>query len=68
MFEVSEAVTVMLILLAVVAPVVETVKTAEPEPPLIVALSKLATMFELDEVALSETVPVKPFNGETLIV
>lgn len=68
LFEASEAVTVTLILPAVVALVVETVKTAEPEPPLIVVLSKLATMFELEEEAFSETVPVKPFTAETLIV
>ena len=51
-----------------VALVVDAVKTAEPEPPLMVGLSKLATMFELEEEAVSETVPVKPFTAETLIV
>lgn len=58
----------MVTLPAGVALVVDTVKTAEPEPPLMVALSKLATMFEFEEEALSETVPVKPFTAETLIV
>jgi hypothetical protein len=51
-----------------VALVVDTVKTAEPEPPLMVVLSKLATMLELEEDALSDTVPVKPFTAETLMV
>jgi hypothetical protein len=68
LFEVSEAVTVIVILPAGVALVVDTVKTAEPEPPLMVVLSKLATMLELEEDALSDTVPVKPFTAETLIV
>jgi hypothetical protein len=58
----------MVTLPAGVALVVDTVKTAEPEPPLIVVLSKVATMFEFEEDALSETVPVKPFTAEMLIV
>lgn len=66
--ELSLAVTVIVALPAGVADVVETVKTAEPEPPLIVVLSKVATMFEFEEDALSETVPVKPFTAEMLIV
>jgi hypothetical protein len=66
--ELSLAVTVIVALPAGVADVVETVKTAEPEPPLIVVLLKVATMFEFEEDALSETVPVKPFTAEMLIV
>jgi hypothetical protein len=66
--ELSLAVTVIVALPAGVADVVETVKTAEPEPPLIVVLSKVVTMFEFEEDALSETVPVKPFTAEMLIV
>ena len=66
--ELSLAVTVIVALPAGVADVVEAVKTAEPEPPLIVVLSKVATMFEFEEDALSETVPVKPFTAEMLIV
>jgi len=66
--ELSLAVTVIVALPAGVADVVETVKTAEPEPPLIVVLSKVVTMFEFEEDALSETVPVKPFTAEMLMV
>lgn len=62
------AVTVIVALPAGVAAVVETVKTADPEPPTIVVLSKLAMMFESEEEALSETVPVKPLTAEMLIV
>jgi len=65
--ELSVAVTVIVALPAGVAAVVEAVKTAEPEPPVIVAVSKLATTVELEEEALSETVPVKPFTAETVI-
>ena len=68
LFAGSEAVTVMVALPAGVALVVDAVKTAEPEPPVIVVVSKLATMFEFDEEALSDTVPVKPLTAETLIV
>jgi hypothetical protein len=50
-----------------VALVVDTVKVAEPEPPVIVVLSKLAIMVEFEEEALSETVPVKPFTAETVM-
>jgi hypothetical protein len=64
----SVAVTVIVTFPAGVALVVDTVKTAEPEPPLMVVLSKLATIFELEEEALRDTVPVKPFTAETLIV
>lgn len=62
------AVTVIVALPDEVELVVEIVKTAEPEPPVIVVVSKLATMVELEEEALSETVPVNPFSAETLIV
>ena len=62
------AVTVIVALPAGVALVVETVKTADPEPPVMVVVSKLATMFELEEEALSETEPVNPLSGEMLIV
>lgn len=68
LLELSVAVTVMVALPAGVAAVVETVKTADPEPPTIVVLSKLAMMFESEEEALSETVPVKPLTAEMLIV
>ena len=47
---------------------VVTVRTAEPEPPEIVVVSKPATMFEFEEEALSDTVPVKPLTAETLMV
>jgi hypothetical protein len=50
-----------------VALVVDTVKTAEPEPPVMEVLSKLATTFEFAEEELRETVPVKPFTAETVI-
>ena len=64
----SEAVMV-IVTLPVGAPVlVETVRVAEPEPPVIAVLSKLALMFELEAAALSDTVPVKPFTAETVIV
>ena len=66
--ELSVAVTVIVALPAGVAVVVETVKTADPEPPVIVVVSKLATIVELEEEALSETVPVNPLSGEMLIV
>jgi hypothetical protein len=68
LFAGSEPVTVIVLLPAVVVVVVETVKTAEPEPPVIVLLSKAAAMFEFDEEALSDTVPVKPLTAETLMV
>lgn len=58
----------MVVLPAGVADVVEAVKTAEPEPPVIVGVSKLATIVELEDEALSETVPVNPLSAETLIV
>lgn len=64
----SEAVTVIVSLLAGVVVAVDTVKVAEPEPPVIVGLSKLAIMFESEEEAVSETVPVKPFTAETVTV
>jgi hypothetical protein len=65
---VSEAVTVIVALPLGVAVVVATVKVAEPEPPVMVVLSKLATTFVFEAAALSDTVPVKPFSGETLMV
>jgi len=67
LFVVSEAVTVIVTLPAGVAAAVETVRVAEPDPPVMVVLSKLAVMFELEEEALSDTVPVKPFTAETLM-
>jgi hypothetical protein len=67
LFTVSEAVTVMVTLPDVVAVAVETVRVAEPDPPVMVVLSKLAVMFVLEEEALSDTVPVKPFTAETLM-
>ena len=68
LFAVSEAVTVMATLPEGVVLVVETVRTAEPEPPVIVVLSKLAATLELAEEALRVTVPAKPFTGRTLMV
>lgn len=68
LFAVSEAVTVMATLPEGVVVVVETVRTAVPEPPVIVVLSKLAVTVELAEEALRVTVPVKPFTARTLIV
>ena len=68
LFAVSEAVTVMATLPEGVVLVVETVRTAEPEPPVIVVLSKLAETVELAEEALRVTVPLKPFTARTLIV
>jgi len=68
LFAVSEAVTVMATLPVGVVLVVETVRTAEPEPPVMVVLSKLAATVELAEEALRVTVPVKPFTACTLIV
>lgn len=64
----SEAVTVIVALPAGVALVVVTVRTAEPEPPVIVVVSKPATIVEFEEDALSDTVPVKPFTAEMVIV
>src|ERR1044071_7314959 len=63
LFVVSEAVTVMVTLPEGVALVVETVRTAEPEPPVIEGVSKLAVTLELVEEALRVTVPVKPFTA-----
>ena len=68
LFAVSEAVTVMVILPEVEVAAVETVRVAEPDPPVMVVLSKFAVMFVLDEEAVSDTVPVKPFTAETLMV
>src|SRR5215467_7981861 len=68
LFAVSEAVTVMATLPVGVVLVVETVRTAEPEPPVMVVLSKLAATVELAEEALRVTVPVKPFTACTLMV
>jgi len=45
----------------------ETVRVAEPDPPVMVVLSKFAVMFVLEEEALSETVSVKPFTAVTLM-
>jgi len=67
LFAVSEAVTVMVTLPDVEVVAVETVKVAEPDPPVMVGLSKFAVMFVLEEEALSETVPVKPFTAVTLM-
>ena len=67
LFVVSEAVTVMVILPDVAVVAVETVRVAEPDPPVMVVLSKLAVMFVLEEEALSDTVPVKPFTAETVM-
>jgi hypothetical protein len=68
LFVVSVAVTVTATLPEGVVVVVETVRTAEPEPPVIVVLSKLAETVELAEEALRVTVPLKPFTARTLIV
>ena len=67
LFAVSEAVTVMVTLPDGAELAVETVRVAEPDPPVMVVLSKLAVMFVLEEEALSDTVPVKPFTAETLM-
>ena len=64
----SEAVTVIVALPVGVPVVVATVKVAEPDPPVMVVLSKLAETFVVEADALSDTVPVKPFTGETLMV
>ena len=64
----SVAVTVMVTLPDGVELEVVTVKVAEPEPPVIVVVSKLETTFEVAAEALSVTVPVKPFCAVTLIV
>jgi hypothetical protein len=48
--------------------VVWTVNVAEPEPPVMLVVSKVATTFEFDDVAVSETVPVKLFTACTLTV
>lgn len=48
--------------------VAETVRTAEPDPPVIEVVSRLAVTLEFDAEALSVTVPVKPFTACTLIV
>src|SRR5689334_6244488 len=63
LFAVSEPVTVMVTLPEGVVLVVETVRTADPEPPVIEVVSKLATTLELVEEALRVTVPVKPFTA-----
>lgn len=68
LFAVSEAVTVMVTLPEGVPLLVETVRTAEPDPPVIVVVSKVATTLEFVEEALRVTVPVKPFTARTLIV
>lgn len=68
LFAVSEAVTVMVIFPTGVALAVDTVKTADPEPPVMEVLSKLARTFEFDEEELSDTVPVKPLTAWTVIV
>jgi|KBSMisStandDraft_5_1062788.scaffolds.fasta_scaffold1746057_2 hypothetical protein len=68
LFVVSEAVTVIVTPPVGVAAVVATVNVAEPEPPVMVVLSKLAETFVLEADALSDTVPVKPFTGEMLMV
>jgi len=67
LFAVSEAVTVMMTLPDVEVLAAETVRVAEPDPPVMVVLSKLEVMFVLEEEALSDTVPVKPFTAETLM-
>ena len=46
--------------------VVWTVSVADPEPPVIEVVSKLATIPEIEEEALRLTVPVKPFVPVTL--
>lgn len=63
LFALSEPVTVMVTLPEGVVPVVETVRTEEPEPPVIEVVSRLATTLELLEEALRVTVPVKPFTA-----
>lgn len=68
LFAVSEAVTLTVTLPEGAVLVAETVRTAEPEPPVIEVLSKLAATVELAEEALRVTVPVKPFTARTLIV
>lgn len=68
LFDVSEAVIVMVTLPEGAVPMAETVRTAEPEPPVIDVVSKLAVTLEFAAEALSVTVPVKPFTACTLIV
>ena len=68
LFAVSEAVTVMVIFPTGVPLAADAVKTAEPEPPVMEVLSKLARTFEFDEEELSDTVPVKPLTAWTVIV
>lgn len=67
LFAVSEAVIVIVTLPDVEVLAAETVRVAEPDPPVMVVLSKLVVMFVLEEEALSETVPVKPFTAVTLM-
>jgi hypothetical protein len=67
LFAVSEAVIVIVTLPDEAPLVVETVRFAEPDPPVMVELSKLAIMFELEAAAFSDTVPVKPFTAETVM-
>ena len=68
LFAVSEAVTVMVTLPEGAVLAAETVRTAEPDPPVIEVVSRLAVTLEFAAEALSVTVPVKPFTACTLIV
>ena len=67
LFAVSDPVIVIVTLPDVAVLAAETVRVAEPDPPVMVVLSKLVIMFVLEEEALSETVPVKPFTAVTLM-
>lgn len=68
LFVESEAVIVMVTLPEGAVLMAETVSTAEPEPPVIEVVSRLAATLEFAADALSVTVPVKPFTACTLIV
>src|SRR5512142_633467 len=68
LFVESEAVMVMVTLPEAAVLVAETVRTAEPEPPVIEVVSRLAATLEFAAAALSVTVPLKPFTACTLIV
>lgn len=63
LFAASEAVTVMVTLPEDAELVAEAVRTAEPEPPVIDVVSRLAATLEFAAEALSVTVPVKPFTA-----
>jgi len=68
LFVASEAVMLMVTLPEDAVLVAEAVRTAEPEPPVIEVVSRLAATLGFVAEALSVKVPVKPFTACTLIV